>query len=158
MGTSAETANVDYRSLFADHEKQTSVFCLQQTNGSLLVSVSSIFLKYIDINIYIGTQHMYRYIDIDIDLYIEIYIYSYTVYLYIYWRFKGKTEKRKPRRFFLIIYRLLIVQTEICRLSVCLWRNKGKLSVCKRPKRTKRTCPSMLLTSSKALAFDKWKP
>ncbi len=29
------------------------------------------------------------------------------------------------------------MQTEVCRLSVCWWRNKQKLSICKR---TKRTC------------------
>jgi hypothetical protein len=37
MGKFAERAIVDYRLLFADQGKQTSVFCfrLQQTNGSL---------------------------------------------------------------------------------------------------------------------------
>ncbi len=37
MGTFAETTIVDYRLLFTDHGKQTSVFCfhLQQANGSL---------------------------------------------------------------------------------------------------------------------------
>jgi hypothetical protein len=38
------------------------------------------------------------------------------------------------------------MQTEVCRLSVCLQGNKRKLSVCKQTKHTKwtkRTCPSM---------------
>ncbi len=33
---------------------------------------------------------------------------------------------------------------EVCHWSVCLRRNKQKLSVCKRTKWTERTCPSML--------------
>ncbi len=50
-----------------------------------------------------------------------------------------QTEKNgKPRRFSFIRYRLLIVQTEVCRLSVCLRRNKQKLSVCKRTNRNAR--------------------
>jgi hypothetical protein len=36
------------------------------------------------------------------------------------------------------------MQTEVCRLSVWWRRNKRKLSVCKRNKQTKRTCPSMV--------------
>jgi hypothetical protein len=34
MGTFDETAIVDYRLLFADQGKQTSIFRLQETNGS----------------------------------------------------------------------------------------------------------------------------
>jgi hypothetical protein len=34
MGTFAETAIVDYRLLFADHGKETSVFRIRQTKGS----------------------------------------------------------------------------------------------------------------------------
>jgi hypothetical protein len=41
------------------------------------------------------------------------------------------------------VYRLVIVNTEFCYLSLCLRRNKRKLSVCKRTKQTKWTCPSM---------------
>jgi hypothetical protein len=43
MGTFAETAIVDYRLLFANQVKQTSVFHfrLQQTNGSLLFPFSA---------------------------------------------------------------------------------------------------------------------
>ncbi len=58
--------------------------------------------------------------------------------------------KRKPRQIFLkpmYLYRLLIVQTKVCRLSVCSRRHKRKLSVCKQVKSTKRTCPSKLLVS-----------
>jgi hypothetical protein len=32
-------------------------------------------------------------------------------------------------------------------LSVCRWRNKRKLVVCKRTKRTRRTCPSMWVSN-----------
>jgi hypothetical protein len=35
MGTLAETTNGDYRLSFADQGKQTSVFRLQKTKGSL---------------------------------------------------------------------------------------------------------------------------
>ncbi len=45
--------------------------------------------------------------------------------------FQTENRKRKPRRFSLIRFRLLIVQTEVCCLPVCLRRNKRKLSVCK---------------------------
>ncbi len=47
---------------------------------------------------------------------------------------------RKPRRFFLLYLRLLIMQMEVFRLFVCWRRNKRKLFVFKR---TRRTCPSM---------------
>ncbi len=40
----------------------------------------------------------------------------------------------------LSVYHFLILQTEVCSLSVCLGRNKGKFSVCKR---TKWMCLSM---------------
>ncbi len=63
------------------------------------------------------------------------------VYIYKYiCCFKQKTEARNifPES----VYHLLTVQTGVCRLSVCWWGNKRKLSVCKR---TKRTCPSMLI-------------
>jgi hypothetical protein len=49
------------------------------------------------------------------------------------WR--HQTEYRSPGDFPYSVYRLLIVQTEVCHLSVCWWRNK----------RTKWTWPSMLL-------------
>ncbi len=58
----------------------------------------------------------------------------YVQYIYIFCQ---------PRRFFFIHYCLLILQTEVCCLSVCLRRNKWKLSVCKRTKQTERTCPTM---------------
>jgi hypothetical protein len=43
MGTFAETANVDYRSTFADQGKQTSIFLFHKNKGSLpfLFSVCS---------------------------------------------------------------------------------------------------------------------
>jgi hypothetical protein len=43
---------------------------------------------------------------------------------------------------------MLILQTEVCHLSVCWQRNKQKLSVCKQTKRTKRTCPTKSATST----------
>jgi hypothetical protein len=65
MGTFAETANVDYRLLFADQGKQTSAFPLQKTNKSLplifLVCKTevAVFRMYIYIYILIW-QHIYR--------------------------------------------------------------------------------------------------
>jgi hypothetical protein len=60
-----------------------------------------------------------------------------SIYIYIL-PFKTETEAQA-----IILIRLpFIVQTEVCRLSVCLWRNKG-IFVCKR---TKRTCSSMVST------------
>jgi hypothetical protein len=58
---------------------------------------------------------------------------------------KQKTDNRSPGDFPYSVYCLLIMQTEICRLSVSWRRNKQKLSVCKRTKQTKRTCLSMLI-------------
>ncbi len=49
-----------------------------------------------------------------------------------------QTENGIPGDFSKSVYRLLILQTEVCGLSVCWRRNKRKLSVCKE---TKRTCP-----------------
>jgi hypothetical protein len=58
---------------------------------------------------------------------------SKRLYLYIdiCFRFIWKTESGSPGDFPLSVYRLLVVQTEVCRLSVCL-------SVCKRTKGTRR--------------------
>jgi hypothetical protein len=49
MGIFAETANVDYCLSFADQGKQTSIFLLLKTKGSLPFSISSSFpYKYIE--------------------------------------------------------------------------------------------------------------
>jgi hypothetical protein len=70
MGMFAKTANVDYRLLFADQEKQTFVFCLKKTNGNLLFlfSVCSkqtevvVFRQFHFLYIYIfKQQHLYGY-------------------------------------------------------------------------------------------------
>ncbi len=53
---------------------------------------------------------------------------------------KQKTGNGHPGNFSYSVYRLLVVKTEVCRLSVNWLRNKRKLSICKR---TRRTCPSM---------------
>ncbi len=61
------------------------------------------------------------------------------------WRHKRKTLKtknRSPGDFHWSVYQLLLVQKEVCHF-VCFQRNKRKLSVCKRTKRTKQACPSM---------------
>jgi hypothetical protein len=61
-----------------------------------------------------------------------------------FWSFTKKikleTENGGPCDFPLSVYSLLIVQTEVCRLSVYWRRNKQSLSVCKC---TDQTCPSM---------------
>jgi hypothetical protein len=56
-----------------------------------------------------------------------------------------KTENGSQGGFPESVYRLFILQTEVCRLSV-LRKNKRKLCVCKRTKRNKCTCPSMEIT------------
>jgi hypothetical protein len=72
-------------------------------------------------------------------IYIIIYIYIY-IYMLLF-----QTENGSPGDFSWSIYRLLIVQIEICRLSICWRRNKRKLSVCKRTRWTKRTCLSIYI-------------
>ncbi len=71
---------------------------------------------------------------------IPISIYRY-LYLNIHFYAAVLNGKRKPRQFSLSVYSLLIVQMEVCGLSVCLQSNIRKLFVCKQ---TKRTCPSMV--------------
>jgi hypothetical protein len=59
-----------------------------------------------------------------------------------------QTENRNLGNFPRFVYRLLIMQTEVCHLFVCLRRNKQKLSVSKWTewiKWTKRTCPLRVL-------------
>jgi hypothetical protein len=100
---------------FAENKQKLalSIFRLQQINGSshlLLVPFSVRIL-------YIGTAaYIYIYIDIYIYLYLYLYLYLYKHML------PFQTKKWKPRRFSFIRYRLLIMQTEVCRLSVCLRR------------------------------------
>jgi hypothetical protein len=50
----------------------------------------------------------------------------------------SQIENGRPDDFLWSVYRLLILQMEVCRLSVYR-RSKGKLTICKR---TKRTCQS----------------
>jgi hypothetical protein len=52
-------------------------------------------------------------------------------------------ENGSPRDFPKFVYHLLIVQTEVCRLSICWRRYKRKLTVCKQTKQTKWTYPSL---------------
>jgi hypothetical protein len=70
----------------------------------------------------------------------------FSIYLYIYMP-PFQTEKGSPGDFPWSIYRLLIVQTEVFRLSVCWRRNKQKLSVCKRTKRTFLSMPVCICMS-----------
>ncbi len=117
-------ANVKYCLSFASQGKQTSVFRIYlYWNGS----------------IYIPT-YMYLAIYISISIFICPYLYIYT-YIYICCRFKRKT---KAQAFFpWHVYCLLIVQIKVRHLSARLRKNKEKLFICKR---TKRTCPSMHLS------------
>ncbi len=67
------------------------------------------------------------------------------IYVYLYCCSKRKMEAQVIF-FNPYVYLMLILETEVCHLSVCWWRKKQKLSVCKwakQTKRTKRTCPSM---------------
>ncbi len=52
---------------------------------------------------------------------------------------QNQTINGSPDHFPLSVYYLLIVQTEVCHLSICWRRNKRKFSVCKRTKVAKRT-------------------
>jgi hypothetical protein len=97
-----------------------SVFHLRQTNESCCFPLVSFS---VDIYIYL-CNYMYVYISMCISIQINAAVSN------------GKQN------------RLLIVQTEICRVSVCLRRNRRKLSVCKRTfglNGLKRTCLSILL-------------
>jgi hypothetical protein len=58
-----------------------------------------------------------------------------------------QTENGSPGDFPWSIYRLLIVQTEVCRLSVCWRRNKQKVSVCKKTKRIFLSMPFCMCMS-----------
>jgi hypothetical protein len=67
----------------------------------------------------------YRFLSVLFSIYIYIQYIKTTAYIYtknctIYkLLFQTEKGKRKPRRFSLIRYHLLIVQTEVCCLSVC---------------------------------------
>ncbi len=89
---------------------------------------------------------------ISIYIYLCIYIYSISTYLYlfictiyIYAAVSNENGKRKPRQFSFLF--TVCSTKEVCRLSVCLQRNKRSYScICSRTKRTKRTvrtCPFM---------------
>ncbi len=71
-------------------------------------------------------------------MYVHIYI-----YVYIYAAVSNGKQKTKAQAILLNLYRLLIVQTKICRLSVCLRRNKQKIPFCNQTKRTDWARPSM---------------
>jgi hypothetical protein len=75
-------------------------------------------------------------------IYIYIFIYLYT---HIY-KLPFKMENGSPSEVPKSVYRLLNLQTEVCCLFVCFWRNKRKLSVCKW---TKQTCLSMVFVMLK---------
>ncbi len=111
-----------YRLPTKDNKPPCSVFRLQkQTNGSLPFSFS---------------VYIYVYI------YIYIYIYKY-IYIYIRCRF---IRKRKDRAIFLNPFTVCSsCKRQFVVLSICLRRNKRKLPVCKR---TKRSCPSMIKKQS----------
>jgi hypothetical protein len=66
-------------------------------------------------------------------------VYIYIMFMYIY-ILPFQMEYRSPADFPSSVFRLLIMQTEVCRLSVCWRRNKRKLSICEQ---TKWTCLSM---------------
>ncbi len=122
-------------------ENKISVFSLQKTNRSCCFPY--LYIPWncnICIDIYI---HIY--IQIYINLFIYLFKYLYYIYLYISINlsisiymlpFQMENKKRKPRRFSLICLPFAHRKMEVCRLSMCLRRNKWKLSVCKRTKWT----------------------
>jgi hypothetical protein len=85
--------------------------------------------------------YIYRlYIHISISIYSTVYI-NINIYAAVT---NKKMENGSVGDFLSSVYHLLIMQMEVCRMSVCLQRNKRKLSICKWTKQTKQTCPSML--------------
>ncbi len=71
---------------------------------------------------------------------------SQSIRLYTCCRFKWKMEAQVI--FLNPLYRLLIMQRLVCRLLICLGRNKRELSVCKRTEWTKRTFLSLEMSTS----------
>jgi hypothetical protein len=65
MGMFAEKAIVDYRLLFADQGKQTSVFCfcLQQTNQSFLFAENKRNLPFLVSSVFCLWKHRDMYMD-----------------------------------------------------------------------------------------------
>ncbi len=147
MGTLAETAIIYYRWSFANQGKkpQFSVsVCSKQTEvcrfrfpfaakskWEFLFSASSVFRMCVYWGL--GSVCVCVY-----NIFKFIFMYMYSIL-----PFRTKNGKRSLGNFPQSVYRLLIVQLELCLLSICWW-NKRKLPVCKQ---TKRTCPSMLLHS-----------
>ncbi len=100
-----------------------SIFCLQQTNKSCRFPLFTF------------SVYIYWWGSICIEREMDIYMYIY-IYIYEYVNATVSNEKQKPRWFPSSVYgyHLLIGQMEVCHLSVCLWRNKRKLSVCDQTK------------------------
>ncbi len=106
MGTFVETAIVDYRLSFADNGKQTFLFLfhLQQTNRSLLF-LFSVAIKERKLPFPLVPFSVYLYFN------------TYTcIYIHI---LPFKMEIRIPGDFPDSIEGLLIMQADICCLSVC---------------------------------------
>ncbi len=128
MDTLAETAIVDYHFSLADQWKHSSILrsLLQQTNGNCrfpFVPFSVLIFICIHTSTYISI-YVYMHIDIYTYIYIYIYVCIYsTVYIYM---LKFQTENGSPGDFPESVRPFLIVQTEVCRLSVCWRRNKRK--------------------------------
>ncbi len=106
MGTFAETAIVDYHLLLVNQGIQTSVFRfrLQQKKRKFAVSL---FRLQPQIKLPFSVSSIFG-------------IYQHTLlFQYIYTYAALSNGKQIPRQFLLICFRLLIMQMEVCGLSVC---------------------------------------
>ncbi len=126
MGTFAVTAKRRLR--FADQENQTTVFRLEKTNVSSPFPFSVCVCIYVWVYIYVYVcVYIYIYIywnssiyTVYIHIYLSLYIYQY-LYMYI----DMLPFQTGAQAIFLI--RLLIVQTEVGRMSICLWNGLAHL-------------------------------
>ncbi len=116
--------------------------CRKQTEVCRFRFFYSVCSKQRDVAIFSSVFRIYIYICRYV--YIETAAYRCIgIYVYHMLPFQMENGKWKPRRFFFIWLPFAHHTNWSCRLSVCLWRNKWKLSVCKLPK---RTCPSITLS------------
>jgi hypothetical protein len=101
MGRYADTAIVDYRLSFADQGKQTFIFCflLQQTNRSLPFPFSKWKLPFSVSSVFC--------------------IHIYSIYMLLFQMENGKQKMEAQAIFLHLLTPLLIVKTEVYRLSVC---------------------------------------
>jgi hypothetical protein len=125
MGTFAETANIEtaYRLPTKEKNLPLFIFCVTENQQKFAVSVfrlqqtnRSCRFPYIQKENGLGFRFPF---ETPAYTYIHRYIYIYLYYIHML-QFKWKTENGSPGDFPQSLYHWLIVQTEVCHLSVCL--------------------------------------